>query len=159
MITPAIYQVNDEGVSSAFDNAPRIMYDNGRKTIGPTNTFFFPSQNGEFGENFQYLYQMSNFDVLPPTATSNDLNYGTCQILNVNNPTVNTLFNRFWANYFSQLYNPDTRSLTLKINLTPADINQFSFSDLVMIKNRAFRVNKIDYKPGDLAKVELILIT
>ena len=159
MITPAIYSVADNGESSAFDNAPRILYDNGSLTIGPANTYFFPSQNGEFGENFQKLYQMSNFSQLPPTSASNDLNYGTCQVLNVNNNTINTLYNRFWANYYSQLYNPDTRSLTLKINLTPSDINQFSFSDLVMIKNRAYRVNKIDYKAGELAKVELILIT
>ena len=31
-------------------------------------------------------------------------------------------------------------------------------NDRVMIKNRVFRVNKIDYKPNDLATVEFILI-
>ena len=48
--------------------------------------------------------------------------------------------------------------MTLKVNLTPADINVFKMSDKVMIKNRVFRVNKIEYKPNDLAKVEFILI-
>jgi len=159
MITPAVYSVNDEGLGKSFNNKPRIFYDNDKLAIGPLNTFFFPSQNGEFGENFQWLYQMSNFSTLPPTASDNDLHYGTCQILNVNNPTVNTLYNRFWASYYDQLYDPDTRVVTIKINLTPSDINQFDFADLVMIRNRTYRVNKIDYKPGDLAKVELILIT
>jgi hypothetical protein len=60
--------------------------------------------------------------------------------------------------YFNELYNPDTRTMTLKVNLTPGDINTFNFYDTVFIKNRLFRVNKIDYKPNELATVEFILI-
>ena len=56
------------------------------------------------------------------------------------------------------LYNPDTRIMSLKVNLSPGDINTFKFYDTVFIKNREFRVNKIDYKPNDLATVEFILI-
>ena len=48
--------------------------------------------------------------------------------------------------------------MTIKVNLSPADINTFRFNDRVFIKNRVFRVNKIDYKPNDLATVEFILI-
>jgi hypothetical protein len=48
--------------------------------------------------------------------------------------------------------------MTLKVNLNASDINQFNFYDLVMIKNREYRVNKIDYKPNDLSTVEFILI-
>jgi len=49
--------------------------------------------------------------------------------------------------------------MTLKVNITPGDINSFNFFDTVFIKNREFRVNKIEYKPNDLATVEFILIT
>jgi len=48
--------------------------------------------------------------------------------------------------------------MTIKVNLSPSEINTFKFNDTVMIKNREFRVNKIDYKPNDLATVEFILI-
>ena len=48
--------------------------------------------------------------------------------------------------------------MTIKVNLTPGDINTFKFYDTVIIKNREFRVNKIDYKPNDLATIEFILI-
>lgn len=48
--------------------------------------------------------------------------------------------------------------MTLKVNLSPADIEMFEFTNQIYIKNRAFRVNKIDYKPGDLSTVEFILI-
>jgi hypothetical protein len=70
----------------------------------------------------------------------------------------NNLFNTYWLPYFNELYNPDTRTMTLKVNLTPGDINTFNFYDTVFIKNRLFRVNKIDYKPNELATVEFILI-
>ena len=48
--------------------------------------------------------------------------------------------------------------MTIKVNLNPADISNFRFNDKVQIKNRTFRVNKIDYKPNNLATVEFILI-
>jgi len=68
------------------------------------------------------------------------------------------LYTLFWEPYYNELYNPDTRIMTLKVNLTASDINSFNFYDKVMIKNRIYRVNKIDYKPNDLATVEFILI-
>ena len=48
--------------------------------------------------------------------------------------------------------------MTIKVNLGGGDMNTFKFYDTVMIKNRTFRVNKIDYKPNDLSTVEFILI-
>ena len=114
--------------------------------------------NGDFGENLQDCYQMSNFSTLPTTNTTNDLNFGSCQILNTQNNTLQNLFNRFWSTYYDRLYNSDTRLLTIKVNLSPADISLFDFTQIVMLKNRAYRVNKIDYKPNDLAKVEFILM-
>ena len=48
--------------------------------------------------------------------------------------------------------------MTVKLNLTASDINTFNFNDLVFVKQRVFRVNKIDYKPNDLSTVEFILI-
>ena len=64
----------------------------------------------------------------------------------------------YWQPYFNELYNPDTRAMTLKVNLSPSDVASFKFYDTVFIKNRVFRVNKIGYKPNDLATVEFILI-
>ena len=79
-------------------------------------------------------------------------------MINPLSPVPDNLYQVYWAPYYNELYNPDTRTMTLKVNLTPADINTFKFNDKVMIKNQVFRVNKIDYKPNDLAKVEFILI-
>ena len=87
-----------------------------------------------------------------------DFNFGECQLLGTQASTPNNLFNLYWLPYYSELYNPNTRTMTIKVNLSAADINTFKFNDRVFIKNRVFRVNKIDYKPNDLATVEFILI-
>tara|TARA_R100000655_G_scaffold69020_2_gene107258 strand:+ start:445 stop:3171 length:2727 start_codon:yes stop_codon:yes gene_type:complete len=154
---PSIYKLKDDGTTEGFDNKPRILYDNGRVTMS-SGTFYIPSANGESSENATTYLQFSGFSDFPITPTSNDLNFGTCQLIGANNPTVLNLFNKYFAAYYFDLYNPDTRIVTVRIKLNSADINQFSFSDIVMIKNRAYRVNKINYNPGQLAKVELVLI-
>jgi hypothetical protein len=44
------------------------------------------------------------------------------------------------------------------MKLDPGDINEFNFYDTILVKNRVYRVNKIQYNSGLLATVELILI-
>jgi hypothetical protein len=165
-ITPAIYSYNaDDGTSEGFENSPRIMYNNGIKTL-TSCTYYIPAQNGAFSENagaflqFSHLTDIPTLISIPPDPDDTaDFHFGICQLTQpIGDATPNNLFNTYWLPYFNELYNPDTRTMTLKVNLTPGDINTFNFYDTVFIKNRLFRVNKIDYKPNELATVEFILI-
>ena len=158
-ITPALYSMGEDGVSEGFDNSPRIMYDNGEKTLSST-TYSIPTQNNVGGDALanQFL-QFSHYKFGGTSLSAyRDFHFGECQLLTNQVVTVNNLFNLYWLPYYSELYNPNTRTMTIKVNLNPADINTFKFNDTVFIKNRVFRVNKIDYKPNDLATVEFILI-
>ena len=97
---------------------------------------------------------------IPTAAGGQDYHFGECQlIVPIGAPVTGNLFNKYWLPYYSQLYNPDTRVMTLKVDLRASDVNEFNFQDTVFIKNREFRVNKIDYKPNDLSTVEFILLT
>ena len=163
-ITPAIYAMTEDLESEGFENSPRIMYNNGIKSTGAS--YYIPPQNGLTSENQTNFLQFSHLSELP-TVTSNppaltdtvDFHFGDCQLMpGVGAPTANNLYSMYWSPYYNELYNPNTRIMTLKVNLTPADINTFKFNDTVYIKNRVFRVNKINYKPNDLATVEFILI-
>ncbi len=165
-ITPAIYAYNSEDdTSEGFENSPRIMYDNGVVDMAST-TYSVPAQNGGTANAFEFQFlQFSHLSdiptitsVPPVPADTRDFHFGECQLLTGDVPTVNNLFNLYWLPYYNELYNPNTRTMTIKVNLSPADINTFKFNDTVFIKNRVFRVNKIDYKPNDLATVEFILI-
>ena len=162
-ITPAVYSYNpQDDTSEGFENSPRIMFENGIKTL-TTCTYSIPAQNGVVGNasETQFL-QFSHLSSLPPGSIAinrSDFHFGECQLVSpVGAPTNNNLFNLYWLPYYNELYNPDTRIMNLKVNLNPSDINTFKFNDTVFIKNRTFRVNKIDYKPNDLATVEFILI-
>ena len=157
IITPALYSMNDDGTSEGFENSPRIMFNNGIKTT--VFDYYIPAQNGVASSNLDKFLQFSHIKD-GGTSISNyaDFHFGQCQLIGNTASTLNNLFNLYWLPYYSELYNPDTRIMTIKVNLSPSDINTFKFNDTVFIKNRTFRVNKIDYKPNDLATVEFILI-
>ena len=159
-ITPAIYSYNlQDDTSQGFENSPRIMYNNGVVTMASA-TYSVPAQNGVAGDAFEDEFlQFSHLTDIPTSTDTLDFHFGECQLMTgVGAATPNNLFNLYWLPYYSELYNPNTRIMTIKVNLNPADINTFKFNDTVYIKNRVFRVNKIDYKPNDLATVEFILI-
>ena len=157
-IVPMIYSYNaDDGTSSGFENSPRIMYDNGVKNSG--TTYYIPAQNGVTSENQSDFLQFSHLSTIPTAQGTIDFHFGECQLIQPIGSPVNTnLFNLYWMPYFAELYNANTRTMTLKVNLTAGDISTFNLYDTVFIKNREFRVNKIEYKPNDLATVEFILI-
>ena len=159
LIIPSLYSMNEDGTSEGFENSPRIMFNNG---IKPTvDAYFIPAQNGLASQNLTSFLQFSHFSAVSPQSAPSvrDFHFGECQLVGgVGSPVNNNLFNLYWLPYYGELYNPDTRIMTIKVNLSPSDINTFKFNDTVFIKNRTFRVNKIDYKPNDLATVEFILI-
>ena len=164
LITPAVYSYNsDDDTSEGFENSPRIMFNNGIKSTGAS--YYIPAQNGLASQNLTSFLQFSHLTDVPTVqatstvAGSRDFHFGECQLVGgVGSPVNDNLFNLYWLPYYSELYNPDTRIMTIKVNLSPSDINTFKFNDTIFIKNRTFRVNKIDYKPNDLATVEFILI-
>tara|TARA_Y100000401_G_scaffold564_1_gene429 strand:- start:6160 stop:8871 length:2712 start_codon:yes stop_codon:yes gene_type:complete len=166
LIVPTLYKMNDDGTTEAFENSPRIMFNIGQKTLA-VDLYNVPAQNGVSAVNdvdgflqFSHLTDTPTVTSSPPATTdTQDFHFGLCQLIDpVGNPTLNNLYGMYWEPYFNELYNPDTRTMTIKVNLTPSDINTFNFFDTVMIKNRKYRVNRIDYKPNDLATVEFILI-
>ena len=157
LITPAIYSLTDDGEGEPFENSPRLFFNNGIKSVG-SGSYYIPAWNNLFSANWTEFLQFSHLTDIPTGSTTIDINYETQQTLGGIGTTTANLFSLFWLPYYKDLYNPDTRIMTLKVNLTPSDVNDFNFYDTVMIKNRIYRVNKIDYKPNDLAKVEFILI-
>ena len=162
-ITPAIYARGSDETWEGFENSPRIMFDNGEVTL-TSCTYFIPPQNGVGGSAFENQFlQFSHLTDIPTSSaipsTTIDFHFGVCQLMTgVGVATPNNLFELFWLPYYSQLYNPNTRVMTIKVNLNASDINLFKFNDKVFLKSRIFRVNKIDYKPNDLSTVEFILI-
>ena len=160
MIIPVIYTEKESGEFEGFENKPRILYNVGRYTMASPYKYRFPSQAGEALEYHDSFGQFSHFSEIPTTSNTKDYNFETQQIITSVGSVVpvDNLYNTYWAPYYDELYNPDTRQVNLKVYLTPSEIANFNFYDKVRIKNRLFRVNKIEYKPYELSSVELILI-
>ena len=164
-VIPEIFAKNNDGNNEGFDNSPRIFYNNGIKSTGAS--YFIPAQNGVAWENEANFLQFSHLSTIPSfSATTLDYVFESGQLFpgvagtsvgGGGAPAAN-LYSLYWQPYFNELYHEDTRVMTLKVNLSPTDVASFKFYDTVFIKNRAFRVNKIDYKPNSLATVEFILI-
>jgi len=156
-IVPTLYSMNDDGSTEGFDNAPRILYNNGTKDTGIT--YYIPAQNGLSSENQSEFLQFSHLSTIPTDVGTLDFHFGECQLISpIGDAVPDNLFNLYWLPYYNELYNSNTRTMSLKVNLDPSDIAVFRFNDKVFIKNRTFRVNNIQYKPNDLATVEFILI-
>ena len=154
---PVIYEEKD-GEYFAYDNKPRILFNIGEKTID-TGKIKVPAQNGEVAQDRTNFLQFSHLTEIPTTNNTKDYNFETVQLIgNIGNNPVDNLYNLYWFNYYDELYNPDTRIINMKLYLTPADISNFEFYYKIRIKNREYRVNKIDYKPYELSSVEFILI-
>ena len=158
LIVPSLCAFSD-GNFKGFDNEARILFNCGEKVMSNEH-YGYPSQNGVPGDSdYKKFLQFSHTTEVPCNSASYDFVFESANLFSgVGSPTLNNLFNLYWLPYLSELYNSNTRILTLKINLSASDINTFSFFDLVYIKQRVFRVNRIDYKPKDLSTVELIMI-
>ena len=161
-VVPVVYSSNEDNTEfESYNNKPRILFkiSSSPFDLPSTITYKIPSQNGVSGEDASKYLRFSHTTAIPAASTDTDLNYGETQLINgVGVSPEDNLYNTYWSPYYDELYNPDTRYMTLKVNLNASDINQFNFYDKVMIKNREYRVNKIDYKPNDLSTVEFILI-
>ena len=166
LVVPSIYAYNEaDDVSESFENLPRILYDNGIKHLQALK-IHVPAQNAVSATEltsylqFSHLSSIPTIVSIPPEITdTRDFNFGPLELIPIGNTSPNNnLFATYWQPYFGELYNPDTRSMTIKVSLNASDINTFNMFDKVFIKNREFRVNKIDYKPGELSTVEFILI-
>ena len=159
-VVPSLYAMDSDNETEGFDNSPRIFYDNGIKTLA-AHTYSVPAQNGSAAVPFQADFlQFSHFSDIPISSPfTQDWVFESAQLFpGVGSPPANNLYTTYWAGYFNELYNADTRVISLMVSLTPSDIATFNFYDKIFIRNRIFRVNKIEYKPNSLAQVEFILI-
>tara|TARA_R110002050_G_scaffold226883_1_gene362577 strand:+ start:3280 stop:6585 length:3306 start_codon:yes stop_codon:yes gene_type:complete len=158
LVVPCIYQKEDENVFSVYKNLPRLLYNNGIKEF--SGAYNSPYQNGQDGfvseDEYLQFSHFSDFDNITGSSSSSlDYNFTNCPSI-VTNSTVKGLFNEFWASYYDEKYHPDTRIYDVSVLLTPNDIFNFNYTDVIRIKSQEFRVNNIQYNPKGMSKINLI---
>jgi hypothetical protein len=143
--------INDNTSQVIWPNKWRVLYDNGVKNIAPVTYSSY-----QFTAESDYL-QFSPVSDIPYTSTSQSTDFGVVSYWGIGT-ILNGRYNTYWAKYIDELYNKNTRILKIKIHLTGADILNFGFNDIILIKNKKYRVKKIDYRANQLSLIELITI-
>lgn len=143
--------INDNTSLDIWPNVWRILYDNGVKTMATVtySSYQFPSES-------DYLLFSPVSDV-PYVSTSQSTDFGVVAYWGLGT-ILNGRYNTYWARYIDELYHKDTKILKIKMYLKGSDILNFDFNDIILLKNRKYRVKSIDYRANQLSRVELITI-
>jgi len=151
----------------------RILYYNGLRTFtgnGSTHNYYVcPSPyDADFDPNCggnndgraytQYSLVTSHQD-WPTIGNSIDLHWQVEQGYTRQPTTGRSCYDQFWLQYINNLYDPQARTVTYYIELNSVDLQDFTFDDIIFIKDTYYYVQKItDALVGErsLVKVELV---
>lgn len=116
-----------------------------------------------FPRTFTNYPYVGHFD--HPLTPTEDINFGQTTGLYYpqSSTTNNNLYFQYWRQYMEEFSDKDSRIVTLELYLTPEDIYNFKFNDLIFInlngESAYYRVNKIsNYDPTRIgtSTVELL---
>lgn len=152
ILAPAIIN-NDTSVDN-FVNNFRVLYDNGSFNVINSAYVASPWYSG-----ISVYNQFSSSNEYPITSLTESVNYGVVNYIGWGGGAVlNSLFNVYWFKYIDELYHKDTRIVKIEAYLNADDISKIKFNDIILIKNKKFRIHKIEYRAGAMSKLELITI-
>ena len=157
VVVPFLYKQEANKYGQPFKFLPRLLFKQSLKTIGGTEAV------GVSGSNSGYYYINDGTTTFPinyyrtvgPNTTSpvdfntgfdihyNNLGYYPYQQNWVNGKTSNDAFSRYWAYYINELYDVNTRLVTMNIVLQPNDIQNIKLNDKIFIDGHYYRINKI----------------
>ena len=158
--------------------APRLLFHNGRfdangivgtLQVGLTslNRYYFEDENGvthtesDYGLASHLQSTPADFD------TTIDLHFGNTYSPGhysyhqgqFNARTKRTAFDEYWSFYINELYDVDSRKVTLNIFLSPNEIPDIELNNKIFIDGHYYRINKIsgaNVSREDSVAVELI---
>ena len=179
MILPALAEKDDSSLSYKRTKfSPRLLYHNGRQSVGnliSTNStgliasgrYWFEDENGVIHTETDYGLA-SHLQATPAEfGTTRDLHFGNTYSpghynyhqAQFNGQVKSTAFNDYWSFYINELYDVDSRLVTLNIFLSPSEIPQIALNDKIFIDGHYYRINKIsgaNVTREDSVQVELI---
>ncbi len=145
-VAPFFWEKEDDGYKP-FKVKPRILFYGG--TL-PTNKFVLKDYGGSTAPS-------STFTKYPycgmwdhPTDPNFSLEFGNSKKVYWNSTIApgNTLFNQYHKDTLNNIVNIDSRLLEADFKLTPKDLAEFDFRDIILLRSSYWRVNKIiNYNP------------
>lgn len=158
-VAPFIAELEGSNTMKPKKAKPRILFYDGLKP-GSFTLKSNPTSTGSTTYN-TYPYCGMWDDPYDPQY---DLGWGKTDKIYWNSSKYpnNNLVQIYWSSTIQELSNVNAKLLEANFHLTPRDIQDFDFRDIILIDNAYFRVNKIiDYNPilnDKTTKVELYKI-
>ena len=159
-VIPKLYTLED-GKSEPISPNTRFLFYNGLQSA----TTWYMEQGGTAQPQTQYPLA-SYHENWPPSVNDVQLNwniqfpyYGDLTLFGINGELGYGLFDRYWSDYISSLYNKFSRRLTGHFVLDAVDLIEFSFDDIIFVDGTYYRPEKILDAPvglEDKVKVQLI---
>ena len=144
-IIPKIYDVDEQGTIKPKASNIRLLYYGGIKTTNnPYN--HIASSGTTVLSTYGYAGHVDN-----PTAPLIDLSFGVPKevMYLTESYTANNLYNVYWADYFNELIDKNSKIFVGYFNLNELDINGLDFKCSFYFENEYWRLNKIyDYNPA-----------
>ena len=157
-IAPFFCDIDTNNSLKPIKVKPRIMF---VKKLTNSNKFYKLRENpNDFGQAFfTYVYAGMYDDPTDPTYS---LEFGNSNVLYYNTslccPNSN-LINQFYLTTLNDITDVNSKLLEAYFHLTPSDINQFDFRDIILIDNSYWRVNTIvDYNPNAIDKTTKVIL-
>ena len=139
---------------------PRILFYDGLKTTNNPITILDyigqPTSQGTTTNEYPYVGMWDN-----PDNPQNDLGFGLTEKIyyNTNFYPVNTLIEKFHKNSLLDIIDVNSKLMEVDFYLTPKDVADFDFRDIILIDNAYWRVYKIkDYNPIGSDKTTRVIL-
>lgn len=172
-VIPQVHGVSNSGDTTQYPAILpklRLVYYNG--TVASEEPWYLADDNDAAQEKNVYplVSHLSAWAATDPAviATANDLNWANMTQYSLQSSFVadypqvgNSLFTKYWASYVDEIYSPWSRVLQANFKLNPTDIFNFSFNNVVWVKDQWYRVKKIkDWQfNGETLSTQCELIT
>lgn len=152
---PTYYGTNDAGESDIVTFKPKLLFYNELatlvnqsyylgETLATTYPHFSPFTSKEIGASTWSVYWRHTFSF--STAV-------------IGTEFAQGVYDRFWAQYMTDIYDPEARLLECDIVLSANDVRTLKFADIIRIKNEMYRVLDIGgYSPAQTSKTSVRLL-
>lgn len=118
-----------------YSGKPYMFYKNGIVSLG-TNIYVD-------GLAFENVFLTATEDNTDFNQITNSLNFGAEVSTYFFNIVENSLYQNFWKNYVSDLYNPKTRVLNLKCKLPISILSRLSLNDKLIINKNKYKISNV----------------
>jgi len=156
-IAPFFCDIDTNSNLKPLKQKPRILFSKKLTTTSPIT--YRNAPGGTQSIQTKYVYAGMYDDPLDPEYTlewnnSNTLYYNTSLCCPDNN-----LVNQFYLATLNDITDVNAKLLEAYFHLTPSDLNQFDFRDIIFIDNAYWRVNTIvDYNPNAIDKTTKVIL-